>query len=42
LNLGHVNELEIWEQLSTPLPQTDIILLGGVAVDPVGSPHYGA
>ncbi|MFA6480858.1 MAG: hypothetical protein WCV67_21290, partial [Victivallaceae bacterium] len=41
LNLGHVNELEIWEQLSTPLPQTDIILLGGVAVDPVGSPHYG-
>jgi hypothetical protein len=42
LNLGHVNELEIWEQISIPISQTDVHTIGGVAIDSIGTPHYGA
>jgi hypothetical protein len=42
LNLGHVNELELWEELAVPLKQTDIHTIGGIAVDAVGTPHYCA
>ena len=42
LNLGHVNELELWEELTVLLPQTDIHTIGGIAVDAVGTPHYCA
>ena len=42
LNLGHVNELEIWEELAIPLPQTDIHTIGGMAVDDGNTPHYCA
>jgi len=42
LNLGHVNELELWEELAVPLEQTDIHTIAGIAVDAVGTPHYCA
>lgn len=41
LGLGRPGELEVWEQLSKPLPQADIRNLGDVAIDAY-SPHYGA
>lgn len=42
LKLGHVNELEIWDDIAEPLPQTDIVAFNDVSVEPVANPHYTA